>query len=180
MQDLKYVYGAKYSAGKCLITGQQSVQAEDAGLVPTQNKSASEKLVEEWLSMHTGQGELAHSVVWLCSTDLGYLTLCAGCCPYHSCVPGTERTARVSIQANATLRILLIFPLFSCCHCFEGNSIILTYTFIRHFYLKRLTVHSSYTFIISMCVSWELNPQPFTLLTQCSTTEPQEHESFLT
>ncbi len=111
VQDLKYVYGAKYSAGKCLITGQQSVQAEDAGLVPTQNKSASEKLVEEWLSMHTGQGELAHSVVWLCSTDLGYLTLCAGCCSYHSCVPGTERTARVSIQANATLRILLILPL---------------------------------------------------------------------
>ncbi len=30
-------------------------------------------------------------------------------------------------------------------------------------------------FFISMCVSWELNPQPFALLTQCSTTEPQEH-----
>ncbi len=27
-----------------------------------------------------------------------------------------------------------------------------------------------------MCVPWELNPQPFALLTQCSTTEPQEHE----
>ncbi len=27
-----------------------------------------------------------------------------------------------------------------------------------------------------MCVSWELNPQPFALLTQCSTTEPQEQE----
>ncbi len=26
-----------------------------------------------------------------------------------------------------------------------------------------------------MRVSWELNPQPFALLTQCSTTEPQEH-----
>ncbi len=25
------------------------------------------------------------------------------------------------------------------------------------------------------CVSWELNTQPFALLTQCSTTEPQEH-----
>lgn len=47
VQDLKYAYGAKYSTGKCSITGQQSVQAEDAGLVPTQNKSASEKLVEE-------------------------------------------------------------------------------------------------------------------------------------
>ncbi len=30
-------------------------------------------------------------------------------------------------------------------------------------------------FFISMCVPWELNPQPFALLTQCSTTEPQEH-----
>ncbi len=27
---------------------------------------------------------------------------------------------------------------------------------------------------ISMCVPWELNPRPFALLTQCSTTEPQE------
>ncbi len=27
---------------------------------------------------------------------------------------------------------------------------------------------------VSMCVPWELNPQPFALLTQCSTTEPQE------
>ncbi len=26
-----------------------------------------------------------------------------------------------------------------------------------------------------MCVPWELNLQPFALLTQCSTTEPQEH-----
>ncbi len=28
--------------------------------------------------------------------------------------------------------------------------------------------------IVSMCVPWELNPQPFALLTQCSTTEPRE------
>ncbi len=27
-----------------------------------------------------------------------------------------------------------------------------------------------------MCAPWELNPQPFALLTQCSTTEPQEHK----
>ncbi len=47
------------------------------------------------------------------------------------------------------------------------------YAFSRRFYPKRLTVHSGYTFI-SMCVPWELNPQPFVLLTQCSTTEPQE------
>ncbi len=26
-----------------------------------------------------------------------------------------------------------------------------------------------------VCVPWELNPQPFVLQMQCSTTEPQEH-----
>ncbi len=49
------------------------------------------------------------------------------------------------------------------------------YAFSRHFYPKQLTVHSGYTFIVSMCVPWELNPQPFALLMQCSTAEPQEH-----
>ncbi len=33
----------------------------------------------------------------------------------------------------------------------------------------------NFFFFISMCVPWELNPRPFALLTQCSTTEPQEH-----
>ncbi len=42
---------------------------------------------------------------------------------------------------------------------------------------KQLTVHSGYTFFVSMCVPWELNPQPFALLTQCSTTEPQERNA---
>ncbi len=34
---------------------------------------------------------------------------------------------------------------------------------------------SGYTFFffLSVCVPWELNPRPFALLTQCSTTEPQ-------
>ncbi len=49
------------------------------------------------------------------------------------------------------------------------------YTFSRRFDPK----HSGYTFIISMCVPWELNPQPFALLTLCSTTEPQEHNHHL-
>ncbi len=33
--------------------------------------------------------------------------------------------------------------------------------------------------IFFMCVPWELNPQTFALLTQCSTTEPQEHKQGL-
>ncbi len=49
----------------------------------------------------------------------------------------------------------------------------LHFTFIRHFYPKQLTV--AIIFFVSMCVPWELNPQPFALLSQCSTIEPQEY-----
>ncbi len=38
-----------------------------------------------------------------------------------------------------------------------------------------LQLHSGYTFLIIMCVPWESNPQPFALLTQCSTTEPHRN-----
>ncbi len=39
------------------------------------------------------------------------------------------------------------------------------YAFSRRFYPKRLTVHSGYTFfLMSMCVPWELNPQPSAML----------------
>ncbi len=57
------------------------------------------------------------------------------------------------------------------------GALFITFSFTRHFYPKRLTVHSGYTTFSSVCVSWEFNPQPFALLTQCSTTEPQEHFS---
>ncbi len=40
---------------------------------------------------------------------------------------------------------------------------------------KSTSVHSGYTSFVSMCVPWELNPQPFVLLTQSSTTEPLKH-----
>ncbi len=53
------------------------------------------------------------------------------------------------------------------------------HAFIRCFYPKQLTVHSGYTFIVKMCVPWELNLQPFALLMQCSTTEPQEQRMYL-
>ncbi len=59
--------------------------------------------------------------------------------------------------------------------CFTHLRSIYIYAFSRRFYPKRLTVHAGYTCFISMCVPWESNPQPFALLTQCSTTEPQEH-----
>ncbi len=50
-------------------------------------------------------------------------------------------------------------------------------TFIRRFYPKRLTITFRLYIFISMCVPWESNPQPFALLTQCSTTEPHRNMS---
>ncbi len=44
------------------------------------------------------------------------------------------------------------------------------YAFSRHFYPKRLTIAFRLYIFISMCVPWDSNPQPFALLTQCSTT----------
>ncbi len=40
--------------------------------------------------------------------------------------------------------------------------------------LSKATYIQAKNFFFSMCVPWELNPQPFALLTQCSTTKPQE------
>ncbi len=53
------------------------------------------------------------------------------------------------------------------------------YAFSRRFYPKRLTVHSGYICIVSMCFLG-IKPTTFALLTQCSTTEPQEHVPHLT
>ncbi len=49
--------------------------------------------------------------------------------------------------------------------------IIYIYAFSRRFYPNHIQV----IHFLSVCGPWELNPQPFALLTQCSTTEPQEH-----
>ncbi len=42
------------------------------------------------------------------------------------------------------------------------------FTFIRRFYPKWLTVYSSYTCFVSMCVPLGIEPTTFALLTQCS------------
>ncbi len=47
-----------------------------------------------------------------------------------------------------------------------------TFTFMH---LADAFIQSDLQYIQVMHVPWELNPQPFVLLTQCSTTEPQEH-----
>ncbi len=48
---------------------------------------------------------------------------------------------------------------------------------ILHLHLADTFIQSDslYIFFIRICVPWESKPQPFALLTQCSTTEPQEH-----
>ncbi len=56
----------------------------------------------------------------------------------------------------------------------------LHYAFSRLFYPKRLTIAFRLYIFISMCVPWESNPQPFPLLTQCSTTEPHRTLNHLT
>ncbi len=48
----------------------------------------------------------------------------------------------------------------------------ITYIYI---YAKRLTITFRLDIFISMCGPWESNPQPFALLTQCSTTEPHRN-----
>ncbi len=45
--------------------------------------------------------------------------------------------------------------------------------FIQSDLQRTQAIHGS-----SMCVPWEVNPQPFALLMQCFTTESQEHRSY--
>ncbi len=49
------------------------------------------------------------------------------------------------------------------------------YAFSRRFYPKRLTVHSGYNIFCQYMCSLGIESTTFALLTQCSTTEPQEH-----
>ncbi len=65
------------------------------------------------------------------------------------------------------LSCVIFFMSFVRAASFTVHTWIYIYAFSRRFYPKRHTVHSGYTFFVSMCVSWELNPQPFALLTQC-------------
>ncbi len=67
------------------------------------------------------------------------------------------------------------------------------YAQFKHHLAAKLVLHLPDTFIqsdlqcikvihvlsVCVCVRWELNPWPFALLMQCSTTEPQEHYKVL-
>ncbi len=57
----------------------------------------------------------------------------------------------------------------------DGCDLFYIYAFSRRFYPKQLTLHSGYTFFVSMCVPWESNPQPL----RNALPEPQEHLFYL-
>ncbi len=58
--------------------------------------------------------------------------------------------------------------------CYSDRNMNVGYTF-TFMHLADTFIQSDLQYIQVMRVPWELNPQPFALLTQCSTTEPQEH-----
>ncbi len=58
--------------------------------------------------------------------------------------------------------------------CYSDRNMNAGYTF-TFMHLADAFIQNDLQYIRVMHVPWELNPQPFALLTQCSTTEPQEH-----
>ncbi len=58
--------------------------------------------------------------------------------------------------------------------CYSDRNMNAGYTF-TFMHLADAFIQSDLQYIQVMRVPWELNPQTFVLLTQCSTTEPQEH-----
>ncbi len=58
--------------------------------------------------------------------------------------------------------------------CYSDRNMNAGYTF-TFMHLSDVFIQNDLQYIQVMHVPWELNPQPFALLTQCSTTEPQEH-----
>ncbi len=58
--------------------------------------------------------------------------------------------------------------------CYSDRNTNAGYTF-TFMHLAEAFIQSDLQYIQVIHVPWELNTQPFALLTQCSTTEPQEH-----
>ncbi len=77
----------------------------------------------------------------------------------------TPRTCRLATDQCQSQR---------CGGAFEGRAPP-TFTHLADACIQSdLQLHSDYTFSL-VCVPWESNPQPFALLTQCSTTEPHRN-----
>ncbi len=83
-------------------------------------------------------------------------------------------TKPTKLEIDRYIGLPIFFPIF--------KHFIFTFTFMHladAFIQSDLQCIQDRLYIfISMCVPWESNPQPFALLTQCSTTEPQEHHNF--
>ncbi len=79
------------------------------------------------------------------------------------------------IFSDSCIKSIMSFSLLTDCPCDNMLLNIYIYAFSRRFYPKRLTVVFRLYIQVSICVPWESNPQPFVLLTQCSTTEPHRN-----
>ncbi len=83
------------------------------------------------------------------------------------------------VQKNVVMLVESLFTLWlqslSGLNVFIWIDYIYIYAFSRCFYPKRLTVHLGYNFFCQYMCSLGIEPTTFALLTQCSTTEPQEH-----
>ncbi len=82
-------------------------------------------------------------------------------------------------NAKASLIILVWLMLLKCLQLKKPMQLtIYIYAFSRCFYPKRLTVHSGYTFFISMCVPWEQKDiyhlNDYLLIGRCSFTISRE------
>ncbi len=104
-------------------------------------------------------------------------------CCFYDIIYNVDRYDRISlaicwidkgiVHAKMTIQ--------SSLHTNRQSTFFVVQIYIMHladaFIWSYLQLHSGNTFLISMCVPWDSNPQPFTLLTQCSTTEPHRNTS---
>ncbi len=82
--------------------------------------------------------------------------------PWHQNVSDTRPKTK-NIDSVILLVLVVSLSIFHS-YCVE----IYIYIFSRHFYPKRLTVHSGYTFFGQYMCSLGIEPTTFALLTQCS------------
>ncbi len=86
-------------------------------------------------------------------------------------VPSDAQQARAMVDIVKRYNWTYVSAIHTEGECFIY---IYVYAFSRRFYPKRLTVHSVYTYFCHYMCSLGIEPTTFALLTQCSTTEPQE------
>ncbi len=98
--------------------------------------------------------------------------------PNNNCNKKTKKLFLCNAIIFHNITALKFFFYQIKCSLAEQKRLLPTNTFM-HLADAFIQSDSVYAFLVSMCVPWELNPQPFALLTQCSITEPQEHIKYL-